>query len=111
MDDDNDPAPENIPDRPPKINIGLYEGQSWGWDGVDRCVTARGNYDEPSFSNSWTLIGKTYLEMFLHFLPMTWLTTVLVQMTSIGIINSAAQAMSLGEGRMNQPGFSGPLMH
>ncbi len=35
--------------------------------------------------------------MFLHFLSMTWLTTVLVLTTGIGINNSAAQAMSLGE--------------
>ncbi len=28
VEDDNDPAPENIPNGPPDINIGLYEGQS-----------------------------------------------------------------------------------
>jgi len=100
VDDDNDPAPENVPalwDVAPVGNGDLFEGQSWGWDGVDRRVTAGGNYDEPSFANSWTPIGKTYLEIFLHFLPMTWIATVLVPLTSTSIINSAAQEMSLGE--------------
>jgi hypothetical protein len=53
VDDDNDPAPENIPDPaeapPVVIEAGLYEGQTWGWDGVDRRHTAGGRYDEPSF--------------------------------------------------------------
>ena len=38
VDDDNDPAPENVPglfDVPPVVNGGLFEGQSWGWDGID----------------------------------------------------------------------------
>ena len=28
VDEDKDPSPENIPNGPPDINIGLYEGQS-----------------------------------------------------------------------------------
>ena len=38
VDDDNDPAPENVPgffDVPPVVDGGLFEGQSWGWDGID----------------------------------------------------------------------------
>ena len=46
VDDDNDPAPENVPglfDVPPAVVDGdLFEGQSWGWDGIDRCQTAGG---------------------------------------------------------------------
>jgi hypothetical protein len=37
VDDDNDPAPENVPglfDMPPAVvDGGLFEGQLWGWDG------------------------------------------------------------------------------
>ena len=44
VDDDNDLAPENIPAdgdvRP--INLDLYEGQSWGWDGIDRRIMMGG---------------------------------------------------------------------
>ena len=44
VDDDNNPAPEKIPanrDVQP-INLDLYEGQSWGWDGIDRHITMGG---------------------------------------------------------------------
>lgn len=60
VDDDNDPAPENIPtlwDEAPAVND-LFEGQSWGWDGIDRRVVAGGNYDEPLFTNRWTPPGQ-----------------------------------------------------
>ena len=49
VDDDNDPAPENVPrlfDVPPAAAVvdgGLFEGQSWGWDGIDRCQTGGGD--------------------------------------------------------------------
>ena len=38
VDDDNKPAPENVP--PPdaplfRIAGDLHEGQEWGWDGID----------------------------------------------------------------------------
>ena len=44
VDDDNDPAPENVPqgDAPPVTDAGLYEGQTWGWNGIDRRVTEGG---------------------------------------------------------------------
>ena len=44
VDNNNDPAPENIPangDVQP-INLDLYEGQLWGWDGVNRRITMGG---------------------------------------------------------------------
>ena len=44
VDDNNNPVPEKIPangDMQP-INLALYEGQSWGWDGVDRHITMGG---------------------------------------------------------------------
>jgi hypothetical protein len=39
VDDDNEPAPENIPPPDmPLFMIGgdLHEGQEWGWDGIDQ---------------------------------------------------------------------------
>ncbi len=37
VDDDNKPAPENIPnDNQVPININLYPGQAWGLDGIDQ---------------------------------------------------------------------------
>ena len=44
VDDDNEPAPKNVPGlfTPPVDDAGLFEGQSWGWDGIDRRQTAGG---------------------------------------------------------------------
>ena len=101
VDDDNDPAPEKIPapaEVPPVvINGGLYEGQTWGWDGIDRHHTAGGRYNEPSLQQGWAPIGKTYLQLFLHFFPMAWFSEVLLPRTSAGVINSGAALLSFGE--------------
>lgn len=41
VDDDNNPAPENIPDpsgQAPGLQRGkVNPGQTWGWSGVDNC--------------------------------------------------------------------------
>ncbi len=44
VDNDNEPLPENVPadGNMPPTNEGLYKGQSWGWDGVDRRITTGG---------------------------------------------------------------------
>ena len=90
VDDDNDPAPENVPavdEAPPVVND-LLEGQEWGWDGIDRRVVAGGNYNKPSFPNNWVPQGKTYLDLFIYFFPMVWFTTVLLAKTSAAIVES-----------------------
>jgi len=47
VDDYNDPAPKNVPglfDVPPAVvDGGFFEGQSWGWDGIDHRQTAGGD--------------------------------------------------------------------
>jgi hypothetical protein len=81
VDDDNEPLPENVPTNGnvPPANEGLYEGQSWGWDGVDWQITmGGGNYDGPSFPNRWTPQGKSFLDLFLYFFPIAWFLTVLL---------------------------------
>ncbi len=37
VDDDNEPAPENIPENSQVlVTTNLYPGQTWGWDGIDQ---------------------------------------------------------------------------
>lgn len=47
VDDDNEALPENVPvaGAPPvEVNEdGLYRGQSWGWDGIDKRAVAGGD--------------------------------------------------------------------
>ena len=69
VDDDNDPAPENVPqlfDNPTVTDAGLYKGQTWGWNGMDRRVMEGGNYNGPLFANGWIPTGKIYMDVFLH---------------------------------------------
>jgi hypothetical protein len=100
VDNDNDPAPENVPgffDVPLVVNGGLFEEQSWGWDGIDRRQTAGGGYDEPSFPHGFTLIGKTYLQLFMHFFPMAWFSAVLLPQTSAGVVDTGTTPVTFGE--------------
>ncbi len=42
VNDDNEPAPENIPQPDQPLFCfggGLHEGQEWGWDGIDQPAT------------------------------------------------------------------------
>jgi len=74
-----------------------FEGQSWGWDGINRRQTAGGGYDEPSFTQGFTPIGKTYLQLFMHFFPMTWFSAVLLPQTSAGVVNSGTTPVTFGD--------------
>ena len=79
----------------------LYEGQSWGWDGIDRHIVARGNYNQPLFPNGWTPQGKSFIDLFLHFLLMVWFTNVVVAKTSNAVQQSggdnSTQPVTFGE--------------
>ena len=99
VDDDNEPAPENIPAAGSTTNNGgLKEGQSGGWNGVDRMSVETGEVKKmPSFADGWTPQGKTYLEIFLHMLPLQWFTNVLVAKTSEGLVNASNPPLSFGE--------------
>lgn len=100
VDDDDEPVPENIPppDAPLPVDNGLYEGQTWGWDGIDRRAN-NGGYEEPSFANSWSPAGKRYIDLFLHALPFQWIQDVLLP-TTANIMQSESPnciELSLGE--------------
>jgi hypothetical protein len=54
VDDDNEPALENVPaaDAPVAVDGGLYEGLHWGWDGIDCWATMQGSmYNGPTFAH------------------------------------------------------------
>jgi hypothetical protein len=86
VDDDNKALPENVPVAgTPPVEVsqdGLYQGQSWGWDGIDKRAVVGGGYKEPLFTKGWSPHNKTYLEIFTHFLPFAWLETFLLVLTS-----------------------------
>jgi hypothetical protein len=68
VNDNNEPAPENIPapDAPLfSLGGGLHEGQEWGWDGIDQRATLGGAMSEfektlsPDLDLIVSLFGQT----------------------------------------------------
>lgn len=74
VDDDNEPALENIPDpsQAARNPNELYEGQTWGWKGIDQRKAAGISDVAASFQNGWTPVGKDYYDIFLKFFPLVW---------------------------------------
>ena len=99
VDDDNDPAPENIPSPNTRLPNGsvLYDDQAWAWDGIDQMTSAYPDKPKPSFKRGWSPQGKTYMDIFLHCLPMTWISTVLLAATSASMEKDDVQPLSFGE--------------
>ena len=87
VDDDNLPAPENIPD--PTDNS--KHQQEWGWDGICRRRQAQ-NSDHPAYMKGQTdatIKTMTLLSMFLYWFPTDWLVNVLLQQTNNRLANVA----------------------
>ena len=53
VDDDMEPAPDNVPLVDTPADNTLFEGQTWGWYGIDSCAIVAQNQNEPSFKNGW----------------------------------------------------------
>jgi len=97
VDDDNEPAPENIP-APDAPQVGICEGQDWGWDGFDQRASLGGAmYNNPSFADGWTPQRKTFLDIFLHLFPLEFFTNVIVEATSNALFSADSARTSLGE--------------
>ena len=85
VDDDNEPAPENVPggNAPPVNGGALLEGQEWGWDGIDRRAMLQGSmYNGSTFTNEWSPNGKSFSEIFLHCFPCFFLEVTIVEATN-----------------------------
>ena len=48
-----EPAPDNVPLVVTFAIDTLFEGQTWGWDGIDFHAVAAQNQNDPSFKNVW----------------------------------------------------------
>ena len=65
--------------------------------GIDRRQMAGGGYDEPSFTQGFTPIGKTYLQLFMHFFLMTWFSAILLPETNAGVVNTGTTPVTFGK--------------
>jgi hypothetical protein len=92
VDDDNEPAVENIPtgEEPTTNNGSLKEGQSWEWDGINRRSIVKPEEEGHTYENSLSPIGAAYSEVILHFLPLTFLAETV-------LTNTNDASMAIGE--------------
>ena len=75
----------------------MYEGQLWGCDRIDGQAAAAPSKEQPSFKDGWKPQGKTYLKVFMHLFPITWLQEVLLPTTSQATENNNSSPLGWGE--------------
>ncbi len=54
-------------------------------------------YNSPLFADRWTPKQKTFLKIFLHLLPLEFLTNVIIEATSSALFTADSARTSLGE--------------
>jgi hypothetical protein len=100
VDDDNDPAPENIPVRgAPAESDENPHGQEWGWGGTCHRKSQHHSDVNAQVVNHCKaeLIGMTKLQMFLLFFPIAYLDSVVTMQTSLTLQRQAHKPLSFGE--------------
>ena len=85
VNDDNEPVPENIPTDGTSCDNDLKDGQTWGWDGIDRHHVIIPEKEEPSYQHGWSPLGLSHNDVFLAFLPLTFLLETVVYNTNNAI--------------------------
>jgi hypothetical protein len=100
VDDDNDPAPENIPPNGVEVDTMTNKhGQVWGWGGT--CHRKTQNHVDvcPQIKDLTKADLRTFtkLDMFLLFFPYEYLEDVIVKETSKALVDQAHQPMTYGE--------------
>jgi hypothetical protein len=100
-DDDNKPAPKNIPTNDgPHLAPGrvLFEGQEWGWDGIDQRAGIGGSiYNGPTFVDGWSPQGKSFVNIFLRLFPIQFLEHLIIKTTSRVLVGESPVRTTLGE--------------
>ena len=82
VDDDMEPAPENVPLFDNPASDTLFEVQTWGWDGIYFRDMVAQNQNEPSFKSVWITQRLYYINIFLHCLSLKWTRIVILPSTS-----------------------------
>lgn len=48
-----------------KAADGLFPGQRWRWDGIDKRALVTESKKAPEFEQGWTPLGKSWMDVFL----------------------------------------------
>lgn len=94
VDDDNDPAPENVPTEGETVT----DNQTWGWSGI--CHRKSTNIaNTPARLNGMSGIevkSMSYLSMFLCFFPLNYLHEVLLKQLNVSLEREKEREIGLG---------------
>ena len=75
----------------------MFEGQTWGRDGIDFRAVVSQNKNEPSFKNGWIPKSLSYTDIFLYCIPLKWLRIVLLPTTSRAVEESYIRPLTYGD--------------
>ncbi len=96
VNDDNDPACENVPQEQVSFAC-LFDGQSWGYNGIDRRATLVPVDQEPSFQGGWKLAKKSLLQVFKKMVPCKFFMDVILELTSSALVDEHLAPLTKGE--------------
>ena len=96
VDDDNEPAPENIPTRVPATERD-FDATWEEWNARNVCNRrADGHrYEDPKLLKE--LEGKRYIDYFMMCLPVTFMRDVVMKMTCVELMNGRGGEITWGE--------------
>ena len=75
----------------------LFEGHTWGWDGIYCRAVVAHIKNEPSFKNGWIPQILSYINIFLHCIPFKWCIIVILPSTSRDIKKADIALLTLGD--------------
>jgi hypothetical protein len=98
VDDDNEPAPENVPTTNISVDptTGLFQGQRFHWNGACQRKLLT-NQKLPATFNRWSPMYKTMYEMWCMFFPLSWLVDICIKNTSKSLMDAGHTPTNLGE--------------
>ena len=88
VDDDNNPAPENIPENGEKAHNNTNNNQTWGWNGADQRAIFGAENSKPKFpslnTTFWEVVSFT--RVFLLLFSRTLIENVILAETNKNLI-------------------------
>ena len=74
----------------------LFEGHTWGWDGIYLRAVVEQNQNEPSLKNGCIPKILSYIDIFLHCLPLRCLRIVILPSTSRAMKEADISMFTIG---------------
>jgi hypothetical protein len=103
VDDDREPAPENVPaatSNRPAVDetTGLFLGQQWNWDGQCQRKLVKETREKASFHHGWKPKGpENIFDDYQNFIALEWFKSCCVDGTTANLVAAGEPGTDLGE--------------